>query len=123
MSDKSQQSAVEEVPKQDPSLPPVALTEEQHRSDNKHRRVLKIALWVGIGLVGALGWTMLALARGETVNAIWFVFAGVATYYIGYRFYSKFIENKVARPNDLRATPAEYKANGSDYIVTDRRVV
>ena len=76
-----------------------------------------------MGLIGALGWTMLALARGETVNAIWFVFAGVATYFIGYRFYSKFIENKIAKPNDRRATPAEYKANGSDYVVTDRRVV
>lgn len=76
-----------------------------------------------MGLIGALGWTVLALARGETVNAILFVFAGVATYFIGYRFYSKFIEHKIAKPNDRRATPAEYKANGSDYVVTDRRVV
>lgn len=116
-------STVTEIPEQDPKLPPVSLTDEQHQEDSRRSKWLKVGIWTAVGLIGALGWTMLALARGETVNAIWFVFAGVATYFIGYRFYSKFIENKIAKPNDRRATPAEYKANGSDYVVTDRRVV
>ena len=118
-SDTSHGPAIE----QDPALPPVALTDEQHLEDTRRRRGLKIAVWIAIALLGAVGWTMLALARGETVNAIWFVFAGVCTYLIGYRFYSKFIEAKIVRPNDFRATPAEYKANGADYVVTDRRVL
>ncbi|KTR81181.1 carbon starvation CstA family protein [Leucobacter chromiiresistens] len=111
------------VPEQDPALPPVALTDAERAEDDGRRRGLKIAIWIAVGVLGAIGWTMLALARGETVNAIWFVFAGVCTYLIGYRFYSKFIEWKIARPDDRRATPAEYRANGSDYVVTDRRVL
>ena len=111
------------VPEQDPALPPVALTDAERAEDDGRRRGLKIAIWIAVGVLGAIGWTMLALARGETVNAIWFVFAGVCTYLIGYRFYAKFIEWKIARPDDRRATPAEYRANGSDYVVTDRRVL
>ncbi|MCC2312847.1 hypothetical protein [Cellulomonas xiejunii] len=48
----------------------------------------KVALWVAISLVGALGWTMLAIVRGERVNTIWFVVTAVATYAIAYRFYA-----------------------------------
>ena len=66
---------------------------------------------------------MLAIIRGETVNAIWFVFAAVCTYLIGYRFYSKVIERYLLKPNDRRATPAEYKADGKDYVRTDRNVL
>ena len=71
----------------------------------------------------AVAWFMLAIVRGETVNAIWFVFAAVCTYLIGYRFYSKVIERYLLQPDDRRATPAEYKADGKDYVRTDRNVL
>ncbi|RCK69932.1 carbon starvation protein A [Desertihabitans brevis] len=83
----------------------------------------KIALWAVIALLGGVAWTMLAIVRGETVNAIWFVFAAACTYLIGYRFYAKVIERHVVRPDDTRATPAEHLANGKDYVATDRRVL
>ncbi|AKE40908.1 carbon starvation protein, predicted membrane protein [Corynebacterium kutscheri] len=83
----------------------------------------KIALWVAISLLGAVSWWMIAIVRGETVNGIWFVFAAVCSYLIGYRFYSRFIEAKLAEPDDRRATPAEYDADGKDYAATDRRVL
>ncbi len=51
------------------------------------------------------------------------MFAAVCSYFIAYRFYSKFIEMKLTRPDDRRATPAEYHANGKDYMPTDRRVL
>ena len=54
-------------------------------------------IWVAIALLGGVGWSILAIFRGETINAIWFVFAAVCTYLIGYRFYSKFIERKMTR--------------------------
>ena len=44
---------------------------------------VKIAVWVAVALLGGVAWTMLALHRGETINAIWFVFAAVATFAIG----------------------------------------
>jgi carbon starvation protein len=84
---------------------------------------MKIAIWVAIALLGGVSWTMLAIVRGETVNAMWFVFAAVCTYLIAYRFYSKLIERKLVMPDDTRATPAEYKADGKDYVPTDRRVL
>lgn len=84
---------------------------------------VKIAVWVVVALVGGVAWTMLALHRGESINAIWFVFAAVATFAIGYRFYSKYVERMIVRPDDTRATPAEYRADGRDYVATDRRVL
>ncbi|KTR95629.1 carbon starvation protein CstA [Microbacterium testaceum] len=104
----------------DPNLPPVAVPPDRLR---RKWTPAKIALWVGIALLGGLAWTMLAIVRGETVNAIWFVFAAVCTYLIGYRFYSKVIERYITRPDDRRATPAERKADGKDFVPTDRRVL
>jgi carbon starvation protein len=108
---------------QDPNLPPVALDERILEAEDRKWTPAKIALWVAISLLGGVSWVMLAVVRGETVNAIWFVFAAVATYFIGYRFYSKYIEKHLLRPDDRRATPAEYKADGKDYAATDRRVL
>ncbi|MBD8044747.1 carbon starvation protein A [Arthrobacter sp. Sa2BUA2] len=108
---------------QDPDLPPVALDDAAAEAEERRWTPAKIILWTGIALLGGISWTMLAIVRGETVNAIWFVFAAVCTYFIGYRFYSKFIERHLLKPNDRRATPAEYKADGKDYAATDRRVL
>ena len=104
-------------------LPPNHVTPEVLEREQTRWTPLRIALWVGIALLGGVAWVMIAFARGESVNAIWFVFAAVCSYFIAYRFYSKFIELKLTRPDDRRATPAEYHANGKDYMPTDRRVL
>ncbi|WP_226350713.1 carbon starvation CstA family protein [Pseudonocardia sp. ICBG601] len=104
-------------------LPPAAVDDEVLLAEQRAWTPWKSAVWVGIALLGGLAWVMLALVRGETVNAIWFVFAAVSTYAIAYRFYSRYIENKLLRPDDRRATPAEYKENGQDFLPTDRRVL
>ena len=92
----------------DPSLPPTAVDEAVREAEERKWTPAKIAVWAAIALLGGVAWFMLAIIRGETVNAIWFVFASVCTYLIGYRFYSKVIERYITRPNDRRATPAEY---------------
>jgi carbon starvation protein len=107
----------------DPGLPPVAVDPQLAETEDRRWTPAKIALWIGIALLGGISWTVLAILRGETVNAIWFVFAAVCTYLIAYRFYSKFIERNLTKPDDRRATPAEYKADGKDYAATDRRVL
>jgi carbon starvation protein len=84
---------------------------------------LKVVLWVVISLAGAVGWVMLAIARGEQVNTVWFVVAAVCTYAIGYRFYALFIQRRIMRPDDSNATPAERVNNGQDFDPTDRRVL
>ena len=53
-------------------------------------RLGRYAIWVVIAAFGALCWGMLALSRGETINAAWLLFAALATYAIAYRFYARF---------------------------------
>src|SRR5215211_2705085 len=80
-------------------------------------------IWVVVALVGAVCWGMLALARGETINAGWLLFAALASYAIAYRFYARFIRDKVLGADDTRATPAERLNNDIDFQPTDRRVL
>ncbi|QRV02624.1 carbon starvation protein A [Arcanobacterium phocisimile] len=83
----------------------------------------KIALWIAISILGALGWTMLAIVRGEEVNSIWFVITALCTYAIGYRFYALYIQRKIMIPDDTNATPAERINNGRDFDPTNRVVL
>ena len=107
----------------DPDLPPAAVEPEVLEEQRGRWTPLRIGAWAAVAALGGLAWVMLAVVRGETVNAIWFVFAAVCTYLIAYRFYSTYIERTVTQPDDNRATPAEYKDNGQDYMPTDRRVL
>ncbi|MDJ0320459.1 carbon starvation CstA family protein [Pseudarthrobacter sp. PS3-L1] len=107
----------------DPDLPATTIDPEVLAAQDRNWTPAKIALWVAIALLGGVSWVMLAIIRGETVNAIWFVFASICTYLIGYRFYSKVIERFLLKPDDKRATPAEYKADGKDFVRTDRNVL
>nr|WP_240675121.1 carbon starvation CstA family protein [Cellulomonas endophytica] len=91
--------------------------------DRPRRTPLRVAVWVLVALLGGAAWSVIALGRGETINAVWFVFAAVCTYLVAYRFYSHYIQRRLLRPDDRRATPAEHSANGKDYVVTDRRVL
>lgn len=121
--DRTEVDRTEEEKGADRTLPPTAVDESVLEADDRRWTPARIAIWAAISLLGAVAWFMLALVRGETVNAIWFVFAAVCTYLIGYRFYSKVIEQYLLKPNDRRATPAEYKADGKDYVRTDRNVL
>ncbi|MEV0173332.1 carbon starvation CstA family protein [Streptomyces sp. NPDC050803] len=82
-----------------------------------------IVIWTLVGLVGATGWAVLALSRGEDVSAAWMVAAALGSYAIAYRFYAKFIAYKVLKVDRTRATPAERLDNGIDFHPTDRRVL
>lgn len=101
----------------DQQLPPVAIVD---RSPITLRLRLVFA---AIAVVGAVAWAIIAFARGETVNAVWFVAAAICTYIIGFRFYARLIELEIVRPRDDHATPAEVFEDGTDYVPTDRRVV
>ncbi|WP_328423598.1 carbon starvation CstA family protein [Streptomyces sp. NBC_00443] len=82
-----------------------------------------IVIWTLVALVGAAGWTVLALSRGEEVSAAWMVAAALGSYAVAYRFYAKFIAYKVLKVDRTRATPAERLNNGIDFHPTDRRVL
>ena len=80
-------------------------------------------LWALVALAGAAGWGVLALHRGETINAAWLVLAAVGTYLVAYRVYAGFLARRVFRLDDRRATPAERLGNGRDYVPTSRWVL
>ncbi|MGP3951964.1 carbon starvation CstA family protein [Streptomyces sp. 7N604] len=82
-----------------------------------------VAVWTLVALIGAAGWAVLALSRGEEVSAAWMVAAALGSYAIAYRFYARFITNRVLKVDKSRATPAERLNNGVDFHPTDRRVL
>ena len=52
-------------------------------------------IWGAVAIIGAWALGVIALQRGEPINAVWLIVAAICVYLIGYRFYSKFIAEKV----------------------------
>ncbi|HCW6681915.1 TPA: carbon starvation protein A [Acinetobacter baumannii] len=80
-------------------------------------------VWSLVAIIGAISFGMLALSRGEHVNAVWLVLAAACVYSIAYRFYSLFIATKVFELNPRRLTPAHRLADGLDYVPTNKYVL
>ncbi|WP_033746844.1 carbon starvation CstA family protein [Pantoea sp. NGS-ED-1003] len=87
------------------------------------KNVKTSVIWLAVALVGAGAFAMLALNRGEHVNAVWLVVAAVACYSIAYRFYSLFIARNIFELDDRRRTPAERFNDGLDYVPTNKWVL
>ncbi|WP_225725149.1 MULTISPECIES: carbon starvation CstA family protein [unclassified Nocardia] len=101
----------------DPDLPPVGVV------DRSTLTPAKKGIFLAIGVIGAIAWAVLAIARGENVNAVWIVVAAICTYVLAYQFYARIIEYRITKPRDDIATPAEELENGKDYMPMDRRVL
>jgi carbon starvation protein len=80
-------------------------------------------LWGGVSLLGAASLGVVALSRGETVNALWLVMAAICVYLLAYRFYSLFIASRVLCLDDQRPTPACVHPDGLDYVPTNKFVL
>src|SRR5499427_3294354 len=83
----------------------------------------KKLLWVAVAVLGAVALGIIALKRGEPVNAMWLVIAALCVYAIGYRFYGLFIANRVLGVNATRQTPAYRHNDGLDYVPTNQYVL
>ena len=86
-------------------------------------KTLQILLWPALAILGAFAFAGIALNRNEPVSAAWLVTAAICVYFIAYRFYSKFIADKVLQLDDTRITPAERHNDGLDYVPTNKYVV
>src|SRR6202041_3691186 len=84
---------------------------------------LSILAWGAVAAVGTLAVSVVAVHRGEPINALWLVVAATGCYALGYRFYSRFIAVKILVLDPVRATPAERLENGRDFLVTNKWVV
>ncbi len=80
-------------------------------------------LWAVVVALGAVSLGIVALTRGETVNAAWLVIAAVCVYFVAYRFYALFIAKTVLGINPARTTPAYRHNDGLDYVPTNRYVL
>ena len=83
----------------------------------------KNLIWFGVAVVGAVALGIVALSRGEMINAAWIVVAAVCTYLIAYRYFGLFISERVLRVDPLRSTPAIRHNDGLDYVPTNQYVL
>ncbi|HXZ15019.1 MAG TPA: carbon starvation CstA family protein [Roseiarcus sp.] len=80
-------------------------------------------IWIAVAALGAASFGIVALTRGEAVNAAWLVTAAVCIYLIAYRFYALFIVQSALGVDSKRVTPAYRRNDGLDYVPTNRYVL
>lgn len=93
------------------------------RMFKKRNPLFPIVGWTMVVLAGVASLAVLALSRGEPVNALWMVVASVCVFMVAYRFHSAWLMAKVLTLDESRATPAEVKEDGKDFVPTNRWVV
>ena len=86
-------------------------------------RTLQFLLWGAIGVAGAAATGVVALYRGESINALWLVTAALCAAAVSYRFYSKWLCASVFKINPNRPTPAVFLRDGKDFVPTNRWMV
>ncbi|MFJ5283992.1 carbon starvation CstA family protein [Pseudomonas sp. NPDC088429] len=79
--------------------------------------------WLLLAIVGACALGVVALRRGEAINALWIVVAAVAIYLVAYRYYSLFIAHNVMQLDPRRATPAVLNNDGLDFVPTNKHIL
>jgi carbon starvation protein len=87
------------------------------------KRLLQILLWTAVAALGAIALGTIAFHRGEPINATWFVLAAACSYLVAYRLYSAFIAAKLLALDNTRATPAERRDDGRDFVPTNKWVL
>ncbi|WP_422777724.1 carbon starvation CstA family protein [Pseudomonas mediterranea] len=86
-------------------------------------RLVKHLAWFAVAVLGACALSVVALRRGEPINALWIVVAAVAIYLVAYRYYSLFIANNVMQLDARRATPAVLNNDGLDFVPTNKHIL
>src|ERR1700723_3355330 len=80
-------------------------------------------LWTAVVILGVVSFGIVALNRGESVNAAWLVVAAVCVYFVAYRFYGLFVAKRALGVDGERPTPAHRHNDGLDYVPTNLYVL
>src|ERR1700734_2179434 len=80
-------------------------------------------LWTAVVILGVVSFGLVALNRGESVNAAWLVVAAVCVYFVAYRFYGLLVANRALGVDGERPTPAHRHNDGLDYVPTNLYVL
>jgi carbon starvation protein len=86
-------------------------------------KALQILIWIAISALGAGSVAFSAFHKGETINALWLVVAGLCSFAVAYRFYSKWLITKVLVLDAHRAPPSVTHKDGKDFVPTNKWVV
>jgi carbon starvation protein len=87
------------------------------------KKALSAVIWAVTAVAGAGALATIAVHRGESLNATWFIVAAVCCFLVAYRLYSSFIAAKLLALDDTRATPAERCDDGRDFVPTNKWVL
>src|SRR5580704_15852899 len=80
-------------------------------------------LWTAVVILGVVSFGIVALNRGESVNAAWLVVAAVCVYFVAYRFYGLLVAKRALGVDGERPTPAHRHNDGLDYVPTNLYVL
>ncbi len=83
----------------------------------------RMLIWIALSIVGAYALSVLAITRGESVNAMWMIIAAGCVFSVAYRFYGKFIAQKIFQLDDANETPAIAINDGKDFVPTHKWVL
>lgn len=87
------------------------------------KNLLTFAILFCLVLIATIIFSLFALHRGETIDARWIIIAAALILFLGYRYYSAFIANKVLRLDPNTITPAIRHNDGLDYVPTHRNIL
>ncbi|HTZ46839.1 MAG TPA: carbon starvation CstA family protein [Verrucomicrobiae bacterium] len=87
------------------------------------KRAFGVVGWIILAVVAATALATIAVHRGEPISATWFVLAAACSYLVAYRLYSAFISAKLLALDNTRATPAERRDDGRDFVPTNKWVL
>ena len=81
-------------------------------------------LWALLSILGAVAFSMVAgfLAPDEKVNGLWLVVAAACIYVLAFRFYGRWLAQRVVELNNQRVTPAIRLNDGVNFHPTNKYV-
>jgi carbon starvation protein len=92
-------------------------------SSKMNKKILCLATWIFVAIIGAASFGGIALIRGEKISSLWFLAACICTQLIAYRFYSAWISAKILHLDGRKKTPATKINDGKDFVPTNRWIV
>ena len=85
----------------------------------------KKAAWVGIAILCAVAFGQVVglIHPQEKVNGLWLVIAATCFYVLAYRFYGRFLANRVMNLDDRRRTPAFRLEDGTNFYPANKYIL
>ena len=81
--------------------------------------------WIALAGLGALSYAIITrlIRPEEPVCALWLLLAAACTYLLAYRFYGRFLAQRIFALDDQQKTPAVRLADGQDFQPTNKWVL